>query len=125
MIPFAAFALGSSLVAVAASGVPTLNVEPSCKAAAESGMSVGMGRTTQTCLDDEKTARETLVKSWSAFGADDKSHCLSLISTGGGPSYVELLSCLEMSRDAKKIAKGENPNESQPAKARSRRTGQQ
>lgn len=124
MIPLAAFALGSSLVAVAAHGVPTLNVEPSCKAAAESGMSVGMGRTTQSCLNDEKTARETLAKSWSTFGADDRSHCLSLISTGGGPSYVELLSCLEMSRDAKKIAKGENPNANQPAKARPRRTGQ-
>jgi hypothetical protein len=27
-----------------------------------------------------------------------------MVSTGGSPSYVELLSCLEMSRDAKKIA---------------------
>ena len=102
MMPFAALALGSSLITVAADGVPTLKVETSCKAAGIEGMQTG--RTTDSCLNDEKAAREDLVKSWSSFSGDDKTHCLSLVSTGGGPSYVELLSCLEMSRDAKKIA---------------------
>lgn len=104
MMPFAALALGSSLITVAADGVPTLKVETSCKAAGIEGMQTG--RTTDSCLNDEKAAREDLVKSWSSFSGDDKTHCLSLVSTGGGPSYVELLSCLEMSRDAKKIAQG-------------------
>jgi hypothetical protein len=65
-------------------------------------------------MNDEKAAREDLVKNWSSFSADDKTHCLSMVSTGGGPSYVELLSCLEMSRDAKKIAQGRKL-EGQPA----------
>ena len=104
MMPFAAFALGSSLITVAADNVPTLKVEPSCKAAGAAGLM--MGRTTESCMNDEKTAREELVKNWSSLSGDDKSHCLSMVSTGGGPSYVELLSCLEMSRDAKKIAQG-------------------
>jgi hypothetical protein len=103
MMPFAALALGSSLITVAAD-VPTLKVEPSCNAAGAAGLM--MGRTTESCLNDEKSAREDLVKNWSSFSADDKTHCLSMVSTGGGPSYVELLSCLEMSRDAKKIAEG-------------------
>jgi hypothetical protein len=103
MMPFAAFALGSSLITVAAD-VPTLKVEPSCKAAGAAGLM--MGRTTDSCMNDEKAAREDLVKTWSSFSGDDKTHCLSMVSTGGGPSYVELLSCLEMSRDAKKIAQG-------------------
>jgi hypothetical protein len=103
MMPFAALALGSSLMTVAAD-VPTLKVEPSCKAAGAAGLM--MGRTTESCLNDEKSAREDLVKNWSSFSADDKTHCLSMVSTGGGPSYVELLSCLEMSRDAKTIAQG-------------------
>jgi hypothetical protein len=103
MMPFAAFVLGSSLITMAAD-VPTLKVEPSCKAAGAAGLM--LGRTAESCMNDEKTAREDLVKTWSSFSADDRSHCLSMVSTGGGPSYVELLSCLEMSRDAKKIAQG-------------------
>ena len=118
MMPFAAFALGSSLITVAADNVPILKVEPSCKAAGAAGLM--LGRTAESCLNDEKAAREDLVKSWSSFSADDKSHCLSMISTGGAPSYVELLSCLEMSRDAKKIAQGRKL-ENEPAPEPSQR----
>jgi hypothetical protein len=114
MMPFAALALATSLVTVATDGVPTLKVETSCKAAGIEGMNTG--RTTDSCLNDEKTARDDLAKSWSTFSAADKSHCLSMVSTGGGPSYVELLSCLEMSRDAKKIAQGRKlDQQTQPA----------
>jgi hypothetical protein len=113
MMPYAALILGSNLIMVASDGVPTLKVEPSCKAAGAAGLM--MGRTTESCMNDEKAAREDLVKTWSTFSADDKSHCLSMVSTGGGPSYVELLSCLEMSRDAKKIAQGRKlENEAMP-----------
>jgi hypothetical protein len=112
MMPFAAFVLGSSLITVAANEVPTLKVEPSCKAAGAAGLM--LGRTAESCMNDEKAAREDLVKNWSTFSADDKTHCLSMVQTGGGPSYVELLSCLEMSRDAKKIAAGRKL-EDQPA----------
>ena len=118
MMPFAAIALATSLVTVATDGVPTLKVETSCKAAGIEGMNTG--RTTDSCLNDEKTARDDLGKSWSTFSADDKSHCLSMVSTGGSPSYVELLSCLEMSRDAKKIAQGQPVNQPTPAMRRRR-----
>jgi hypothetical protein len=107
MIPITALIVGSSLIAVAADAVPTLKVEPSCRAAGIDGIITG--RTSESCLNDEKSAREDLTKTWSSFSADDKNHCLSMVSTGGGPSYVELLSCLEMSRDAKLIAKGQAP----------------
>jgi hypothetical protein len=107
MIPITALIVGSSLFAVAADAVPTLKVEPSCRAAGIDGMITG--RTSESCMNDEKSAREDLAKTWSSFSAADKSHCLSMVSTGGGPSYVELLSCLEMSRDAKLIAKGQPP----------------
>jgi hypothetical protein len=106
------------------SKVPTLNVKPSCKAAATSGMTVGTGRTEKSCIDDENAARQDLVKSWSTFGSDDRSHCRALISTGGEPSYVELLSCLEMSRDAKRVARGESPAGVPPAKPGPRRAAQ-
>ena len=110
MMPFAALVLGSSLITVA--DVPTLNVEPSCKAAGAVGLM--MGRTADSCMNDEKAARADLVKNWGSFSASDKTHCLSMVQTGGGASYVELISCLEMSRDAKKIAEGRKL-EDQPA----------
>jgi hypothetical protein len=113
MMPFAALALGTNLI-LAADSVPTLKVEPSCKAAGVAGMM--LGRTADSCMNDENTAHEQLKKDWSTFSGDDKSHCLSMVSTGGSPSYVELLSCLEMSRDAKKIAAGRG-NELQPPRA--------
>jgi hypothetical protein len=117
MMPFAALALGSNLVMVAAD-VPKLNIEPSCKSAGIEGMA--LGRTTQSCINDENTAHDQLVKDWSTFSGDDNSHCLSMVATGGSPSYVELLSCLEMSRDAKKIAQGQPVNQT-PADQRRRR----
>ncbi len=117
MMPFAALALGSSLITVAAGGgVPTLKVESSCRAAGVAGMIVG--RTTESCLNDEKAARDQLTKDWGTFSADDKSHCLSMVTTGGSPSYVELLSCLEMSRDAKKIAQDRGTSMDQPRQPR-------
>jgi hypothetical protein len=119
MMPFAALAFASNLLTVAADTVPTLKVEPSCKAAGVEG--VITGRTADSCLNDEKAAREELVKNWSSFSGDDKSHCLSMVSTGGAPSYVELLSCLEMSRDAKKIAEGRKLDDSMTPATRRKR----
>ena len=112
MMPFPALALASSLFTVVVDRVPTLKVEPSCRAAGNAGM--GTGRTSESCMNDENAARDSLVKDWGQFSASDKDHCLSMVSTGGDPSYVELLSCLEMSRDAKKIAGGQSLGDSQP-----------
>ena len=112
MMPFAALAFGTSLISVAASGVPTLKIEPSCRAAGVEGMIVG--RTVESCLNDEKAAHDQLAKDWGTYSADDKNHCLSMVSTGGDPSYVELLSCLEMSRDAKKIAEERGNDQTPP-----------
>ena len=102
MFYFAAISLGSQLILTASGGPPTLNVEPSCRAAA--AVAVMSGRNMESCMNDENGAREQLEKSWGDFTAPDKSHCLSLVRTGGGASYVELLTCLENSRDARVLA---------------------
>ena len=46
---------------------------------------------------DETDAKNELDKSWPQFGASEKQTCVGESSTGGGQSYVELLTCLEMS----------------------------
>ena len=82
-------------------GPPTLNVDPSCVAA---GMgSVVLGRDKKACLADETTAQDTLKQNWSKYAAADKSECIGMVTTGGPASYVELLSCVEILRDARNI----------------------
>ncbi len=102
MMALAALSLGSQLVLVA-DRVPTLDVQPSCRAAVSTAVSVG--RDMNSCLGDERTAREQLVKEWSQFSAAERSECSQLSVLGGPASYVELLSCLEVSRDAREIAR--------------------
>ena len=84
--------------------VPELDVQPSCRAAAAAATVVG--RTDDNCHADEKSAREAVEREWDSFSATDRRHCHSLVTTGGPPSYVEFLSCLEVSRDARKIDQG-------------------
>jgi hypothetical protein len=101
MIYLAAMTIGSQLVLAA--DVPNFDTQPSCRAAA--AVAVMVGRTAEDCMDDERSARDQLENSWTGYSASDAAHCLSLVGSGGGPSYVELLSCVEMSRDARRIAR--------------------
>jgi len=107
MIQIAAMALGSHLV-LAADRVPQFDATRSCKSAAVASMMTG--RTADNCIADENNARAILEKSWGEFSAADKSHCGVLQRTGGSPSYVELLSCLEMSRDARNMSRDNKNN---------------
>jgi hypothetical protein len=81
--------------------VPKLDVTPSCEAAARGAIT--LGRDKQACLGDENAARETLEKGWSKYNSADKTQCVGLARQGGPPSYVELLSCLEVMRDSKNV----------------------
>jgi hypothetical protein len=88
-------------VRASAGGPPTLQVGPSCDAAARG--SVVLGRDKKACLADETTAQDTLKQNWSKYATADKSECIGMVTTGGPASYVELLSCVEILRDARNI----------------------
>ena len=88
-------------VRASAGGPPTLNVGPSCDAASRGA--VILGRDKKACLADETTAQDTLKQNWSKYAAADKSDCIGMVRTGGPASYVELLSCVEILRDARNI----------------------
>ncbi len=111
MMVLAAMSLGSQLLVTVADRVPTFDVEPSCRAAAATA--VVAGRDLNSCLGDERAAREQLVKSWNEFTASERQGCSLLSVTGGPASYVELLSCLEMKRDARNLGR-ENQNATAP-----------
>ena len=81
--------------------VPRLDVDPGCRAAEAAATVVGRDR--DNCRADESSAKDVLGRDWDSYSGADKAHCIALVKTGGPPSYVELLSCLEISRDARKI----------------------
>jgi hypothetical protein len=84
---------------------PTLNVAPICHGITnQSDLQEGLRKVSfDQCLQAEKVDRETMIKEWSTFSADDKRHCIALATTGGESSYTELLTCLEMARDVRKL----------------------
>ena len=73
----------------------------SCRAAASAGIAESQGY--QSCMTDEHSAREELVRDWATFAAADRGRCTTESSGDGLPSYVELLVCLQMSRDASRL----------------------
>jgi hypothetical protein len=94
----AAMTLGSPLTA-AAERLPQFDPVRSCQSG---GTLWGTPRqASESCVRSEQEARATLEKSWNEIFPADRTHCSLLVSTGGPPSYVELLSCVEMTREAR------------------------
>ena len=89
--------VAGSLVVAVADRVPVFDVSRSCKldVAATTGLSID--QSLKNCVNDENRARQQLVSQWSKFSALSRSQCLPLESIGGTPSYVSLLTCLQMS----------------------------
>src|SRR5262245_1317583 len=87
------------LVIAAADGVPTFNVEPSCKGGLDSP---GLNERYSRCISEENEAKRKLEGNWSRYAAGDRASCAQTASFGSG-SYVELLTCLEMDADARKL----------------------
>ncbi len=82
-------------------GPPVLQVGSSCEAAGRGA--VVLGRNKEACMADETTAQDTLKQNWQKYASNDKTSCIGMTKTGGPASYVELLSCLEIMRDARNI----------------------
>ena len=100
-IAFLAILLGGPVAVAQADSPPTLNVGPSCDAAARGAIVAGRDR--EACMGDERAARDVLAKGWDKYAPADKTECVGMNAKGGPASYVELLSCLEIMRDAKSI----------------------
>jgi hypothetical protein len=96
--------LGLQVAIAVADGPPKLDLAPTCDAAAR--FSIMAGRDKEACLEDEHTAESTLAQNWSKYNAVDKTQCIGNVKTGRPASCVELLSCLEIMRDAKEVGEG-------------------
>ena len=75
--------------------VPKFDTVRECRI--EAGPSVDLAR----CSRDEAAAHRQLQEAWAQYASADRKTCTTEATIGDFASYVELLSCLEMSRDAK------------------------
>jgi hypothetical protein len=85
--------------------IPNFKVEPSCESAAARS-TVPLGSTVNTaevCIRKEQEARDQMTKEWDSFAVADKSYCVPLSMQGGTPTYTELLTCLELAREARNL----------------------
>jgi hypothetical protein len=97
-------ALLSSVILAAADRVPNFNIEPICREVAGRAYAPHYK---EICLRKEREAQEQLRQKWATFRAPDRSYCTQLASLGGVPSYVELLTCLDVAQSAARV-RGEN-----------------
>ena len=61
--------------------------------------------TVKTCMSDESSARDKLTQQWASFPPGNREHCERVAALGQLPSYVELLTCLQMAKDVKGLPK--------------------
>lgn len=75
---------------------PRFDIAASCRDVGKSGVNVG--RPASACQGDEERARATLTARWSQFQPSARTTCVEGATFGGPPSYVEVLTCLEMKK---------------------------
>lgn len=84
--------LGAS--AQAADGPPELNIERTCKSAASASVSDNASQ--EGCLRSERASHDEVKRRWNEFTPAAKSQCEKQFQAGGFPSYVEMVTCLEL-----------------------------
>jgi hypothetical protein len=73
--------------------VPTFDINRNCSSEA----AVDIQATMAGCVRDEVDAKKQLEQEWSKLRSNLKRDCVAESTIGGDQSYVELITCLEMS----------------------------
>jgi hypothetical protein len=98
LLPLAAVSLGVQVIVAAAQDVPTFDVSQTCRGESQAEPDA----TFKICMADEQKAREMLVSQWRQFAPANRTTCTQTeTDIAGVRSYVELLTCLQMARDAR------------------------
>jgi hypothetical protein len=87
------------MVLSVADKVPNFDVTASCKAVAGFGLADSQNNP-EACIHDEQAAHTEFEQKWTSFPAAERSRCVSETMIGNNPSYVEILTCLQMTQEA-------------------------
>lgn len=90
-------ALTSQLVLLAADRPPDFNIAQTCRLDLTAAFGTDTSQQYKACVSDEQNARQQLQSRWPKFPPAMRTSCASQESVGGTPSYVSLLTCLQMS----------------------------
>src|SRR4051812_32354591 len=99
MLALPAVLMGAALAITVAERMPDYDIRPGCHAATTL-MSLDPKREAQ-CLNDEASARSEVARQWAGFQPTDRTRCAAEAQLDGTPSYVDLLECLTLAREAK------------------------
>ena len=90
------------MVVAQADGLPSLEFAQGCREGA-----AGDAKVLNSCMHDEQRARQKLSTEWETFPRGDRTECTALARLGGRgvQSYVELITCLEMAKEARALPK--------------------
>jgi hypothetical protein len=104
-ISYSMMVLGSQLVMTVADGVPKFDVARQCRLDSTQAfdLNAGMNETVKRCVADEQQALTQLQTQWSQFREPNKAQCSEETSIGGTSSYVDLLTCLQLAKDARQL----------------------
>ena len=78
----------------AAGGPPNLDIEKTCQSAASAGVNDNASK--DGCLRSERSAHDEIKRRWGEFTPAAKRQCEKQFEAGGFPSYVEMVTCLEL-----------------------------
>ena len=100
------------LAAAKPDGVPRFDVARTCEdAQAFTGNDRNLAY--QGCMKDENEARAELARKWAHFKPGDRKDCVAQ-GIAPVPSYVEILTCLEMSEEAEDLYKPDGTRRDNP-----------
>src|ERR1700756_1278864 len=101
------FLLMTLIFAARFDDVHVLDIKPVCHGIALQAMDPseagGPDLAMSQCLASEQEVRGQLVKAWPDFATADKEHCTREATMAGEASYTDLITCLEMARDVRKM----------------------
>jgi hypothetical protein len=84
--------------AASAQQVPRLDIEATCRAAQP--LTAEDSNPYESCMRDETDAERQLKGMWSGAAAAHRQTCAQEAQIGGTPSYVDMLTCLQIAQGA-------------------------
>ena len=79
---------------VAAQEFPRFDIEATCRAAPR--LLPTDPSPYQSCMRDEARARGQLERQWASVSTGQRDECVRASSVGGTPSFVDVLTCIQM-----------------------------
>ena len=93
-----AIAVSTQLLTPISDTIPKLNVEATCRGSVEADKAMGLDlpQSFDKCMSDENSARQQLGPIWSSYSSAVRAQCEGEATDVSEASYVDLLTCLQM-----------------------------